>query len=82
MMLLRTFLTILDLPMRWLMGFFDSVIGDRGYLTVGSIVGAYLVMFGLIDQKHQQEARGCGFVGRQLSRRGCERREFDRDNKP
>lgn len=51
----RAMVVIIDLPTRWLMNLFDGVIGDRGYLTVGSIIGGYLVVFGLIDAKHQQE---------------------------
>jgi uncharacterized protein YjbI with pentapeptide repeats len=50
-----------DLPIRWLMTLLDAVIGDRGYLPVGSIVGAYLVVFGLIDAKHQQEETRASF---------------------
>ena len=26
-----------DLPLRWLMSFLDTVIGDKGYLTVGEL---------------------------------------------
>ena len=51
----RLVLAALDLPIRWLMNLLDSVIGDRGYLTVGSIIGGYLLVFGLIDAKHQQD---------------------------
>jgi uncharacterized protein YjbI with pentapeptide repeats len=47
--------SFVDLLVRWIANFLDSVISDRGYLTVGSIVGGYLVVYGLIDTKHQQE---------------------------
>jgi hypothetical protein len=52
----RVIAVSVDLPIRWLMSFLDTVAGDRGYLTVGSIIGGHLIVFGLIDAKHQQES--------------------------
>jgi hypothetical protein len=46
---------ILDMPARWLMNLFDAVVGNRGYLAVGSVLAAYLAAFGLIDTKSTQE---------------------------
>ena len=46
---------ILDAPIRWLMDLFDTVSGNRGYLAVGSVLAAYLAVFGLIDTKFTQE---------------------------
>jgi hypothetical protein len=57
----RPLVAIVDLLVRWLMAFLDTVIGDRGYLTVGSLIGAYLIMFGLIDAKSQQEETRASF---------------------
>ena len=44
-----------DLLFRWLTTLLDTGIGDRGYLTVGSVIGAYFVVFGLIDAKSTRE---------------------------
>ncbi len=46
---------ILDAPTRWLMDLCDAVIGNRGYLAVGTVLAAYLAAFGLIDTKATQE---------------------------
>jgi uncharacterized protein YjbI with pentapeptide repeats len=43
------------MPARWLMDLFDAVGGNRGYLAVGSILAAYLAVFGLVDTKSTQE---------------------------
>jgi len=40
---------------RWPANILHTIVGDRGWVTVGSIVGAYLVIFGLVDAKHQRE---------------------------
>jgi hypothetical protein len=47
-------LSIIDLVLRWMVTLIDAAVGDRGYLTVGSIVGAYLAFYGLIDASHQR----------------------------
>jgi hypothetical protein len=43
------------MPARWLMDLLDGVSGNRGYLAVGSVLAAYLAVFGLIDTKSTQE---------------------------
>lgn len=45
----------IDLFGRWFANIFDTINGDRGWLTVASIIGAYFVLFGLVEQKHQWE---------------------------
>jgi uncharacterized protein YjbI with pentapeptide repeats len=51
----RAVFLILDIPARWLMDLFDTIRGNRGYLTVGTVLAAYLVLFGLVDTKSTQE---------------------------
>jgi uncharacterized protein YjbI with pentapeptide repeats len=51
----RAALLFLDVPARWLMNLSDTVIGNRGYFTVGSVLAVYLAVFGLIDAKSTQE---------------------------
>jgi hypothetical protein len=51
----RAALAIIDLPARWLMSLLDALISDKGYITAGSIIAAYLAVFGLIDTKSTQE---------------------------
>jgi hypothetical protein len=46
---------LIDLPLRWIVDFCDAAIGNRGYVALGSLVGAYLAAFGLIDAKATQE---------------------------
>jgi len=46
---------ILDLPTRWLMDFIDTISGTRGYFAAGSLLAAYLAIFGLIDAKSTQD---------------------------
>lgn len=52
---MRVVLLILDVPARWLMNLSDTVIGNRGYFTVGSVLAVYFAVFGLIDAKSTQE---------------------------
>jgi hypothetical protein len=51
----RVVLAIIDLPARWLMSLLDALISDKGYITAGSIIAAYLAVFGLIDTRSTQE---------------------------
>lgn len=51
----RAALLLLDVPARWVMNLADTVIGSRGYFTVGSVLAVYLAVFGLIDAKATQE---------------------------
>jgi Pentapeptide repeats (8 copies) len=51
----RMGLLILDVPTRWLMNLCDTIVADRGYFAAGSILAAYLAVFGLIDSKSTQE---------------------------
>jgi uncharacterized protein YjbI with pentapeptide repeats len=51
----RVGLLILDVPARWSIHFFNSVIGTRGYLVVGSVLAVYVALIGLIDARSTQE---------------------------
>lgn len=51
----RAIFLILDVPIRWLTDLGDTIIGNRGYFAVGSVLAAYLAVFGLIDAKATQE---------------------------
>jgi hypothetical protein len=53
--LVRLLVLAIDLWARWLGNVLDAVTGDRGWLTVGSAIGAYLVVYGLVDARHQRE---------------------------
>jgi uncharacterized protein YjbI with pentapeptide repeats len=46
---------ILDAPARWAMHFADSVISNKGYFAVASVLAVYFAVFGLIDAKSTQE---------------------------
>lgn len=45
----------LDLLPRWVASLFDTLIGDKGYITFGSLAAAYLAVYGLFDTKSTQE---------------------------
>ena len=45
----------IDVALRWIMELCDSILGDRGYLTAGSMLAAYLAVFGLVDAKSTEE---------------------------
>jgi hypothetical protein len=51
----RVALLILSVPARWLTHFYETVISKKGYLAIGSVLAAYLVVFGLVDAKSTQE---------------------------
>jgi hypothetical protein len=53
--LARAVFLILDVPARWLMDISDTLIGNRGYIAIGSVVAVYFAVFGLIDAKATQE---------------------------
>ena len=48
---------IVDMPVRWMMDLFDGVSGNRGYLAVGSVLAAYLAVFGLSTQSLRRRKR-------------------------
>src|SRR5215831_13510577 len=51
----RTIFLVLDVIARWVMDIVDTVIGNRGYVGIGTVVAAYFAIFGLIDAKSTQE---------------------------
>jgi hypothetical protein len=55
LMLVRLPLLLIDLLVRWLLNFVHAIVGDRGWLTVASTVAGYLVVYGLVDARHQRE---------------------------
>jgi hypothetical protein len=54
-LVVRPVLFVVAVPARWLVHLLDSIIGNSGYVAVGSVVAAYLAAFGLIDAKSTQE---------------------------
>jgi hypothetical protein len=51
----RAAFLVLDLPARWLMDVGDTIVGNRGYFAIGSVLAAYFAVFGLVDAKSTQE---------------------------
>jgi uncharacterized protein YjbI with pentapeptide repeats len=51
----RLAFSVVDVAVRWLVTILAAIVGDRGYLTAGSIAAAYLAIYGLVDAKHLRE---------------------------